>query len=150
MRITSTYPDAATLQARLAARLVGALNEQAAAVPHDISERLRVAREQAVARARESRQRAPAGSTSAVLAGASGGAAILGLGSGGQPPWWQRMASVLPLAVLLAGLLVIGQVTSREQIMAAAEIDSVLLADDLPPAAYTDPGFAEFLNSPSP
>jgi hypothetical protein len=28
-----------------------------------------------------------------------------------------------------------------------AEIDSAILADDLPPAAYTDPGFAQFLKN---
>jgi hypothetical protein len=26
-----------------------------------------------------------------------------------------------------------------------AEIDAAILTDDLPPAAYTDPGFAQFL-----
>jgi hypothetical protein len=35
--------------------------------------------------------------------------------------------------------------------MAAAEIDAQLLSDTLPPAAYSDPGFAEFLkNNPTP
>jgi len=28
-----------------------------------------------------------------------------------------------------------------------AEVDSALLTDDLPPAAYTDPGFAQFLKT---
>jgi hypothetical protein len=30
----------------------------------------------------------------------------------------------------------------------AAEIDSALLADDLPPKAYSDAGFVEFLKTP--
>jgi hypothetical protein len=34
------------------------------------------------------------------------------------------------------------------QISAAAEIDASLLADDLPPSAYSDPGFVEFLKAP--
>ena len=29
----------------------------------------------------------------------------------------------------------------------AAEVDAALLTDDLPPAAYTDPGFAQFLKT---
>ena len=33
---------------------------------------------------------------------------------------------------------------------AAAEVDAALLADDLPPEAYTDPGFGEFLKAPPP
>jgi hypothetical protein len=77
----------------------------------------------------------------------SSGAAVLG----GLVPWWQRAASVLPLLMLVAGLLMIDQWSVREQVFAAADIDAQLLADDLPPAAYSDPGFAEFLrSSPTP
>ena len=144
MRTTSLYTDADALEARLAARLVAGIGEQSANLPHDITERLRVAREQAVAKAREARRLAPA--TAPVVVGSARGAAVLA----GPSPWWQRMASVLPLLVLLVGLVLISQITAREQVLAAAEIDSVLLADDLPPDAYTDPGFAEFLKSPAP
>lgn len=143
MRTTTSYTATDALQARLAARLAAGLGEQAAALPHDISERLRVAREQAVARAREVRALAPAAAP--VLVGSAGGAGLLA-----GPPWWQRMASVLPLLMLLVGLVMISQLSSREQMLAAADIDSSLLADDLPPDAYSDPGFAEFLKSPSP
>jgi hypothetical protein len=148
MKITTSYTATDALQARLAARLVAGLGEQAAALPHDISERLRVAREQAVSRARELRSAAPAAAaTPVVVAGQRGSAALLG---GGSPPWWQRMASVMPLLVLLVGLVLISNWSAREQLLAAADIDSSLLADDLPPAAYTDPGFAEFLKLPAP
>jgi hypothetical protein len=144
MRTTSLYTDADALQARLAARLVAGIGEQAANLPHDITERLRVAREQAVSKAREVRRQAPV--TAPMVVGHARGAAVLG----GPTLWWQRMASVLPLLVLLVGLVLINQFTAREQLLAAAEIDSVLLADDLPPDAYSDPGFAEFLKSPAP
>ena len=56
----------------------------------------------------------------------------------------------LPLALLIAGLVLIQQFTAQEQVMAAAEIDAVLLSDDLPPAAWTDPGFREYLKAPRP
>jgi hypothetical protein len=56
------------------------------------------------------------------------------------------LSSLLPLAVLLAGLLLIDDHYTRAQIEAAAEIDA-LLAGDLPPEAYSDPGFAEYLRS---
>jgi hypothetical protein len=36
----------------------------------------------------------------------------------------------------------------EQQISAAAEIDEAILTDDLPPQAYSDPGFTEFLKSP--
>lgn len=83
----------------------------------------------------------PAGST---VAGVSArGVAVLG----GFVPWWQRAASVLPLIMLVGGLLVIDHWAVREQVVAAADFDAQLLADDLPPAAYSDPGFAEFIRS---
>jgi hypothetical protein len=144
MRVTSHHHDAEALQARLAARLAAGLSERAETLPPDIGERLRFAREQALARAHEARRPAPAGAAAVVAAGRGG--AVLGA----PPPWWQRLASALPLAVLVAGLLLIQHRVSVEQVHAAAEIDAVLLADDLPPDAYSDPGFGEFLKSPQP
>jgi hypothetical protein len=140
MSTTPTFHDTEALQARLALRLAGGLSEQAASLPQDIGERLRVAREQAVARARHTRLAVPA----LALAGPARGLPE------GPVPWWQRMAAVMPLLVLVVGLLAINQWTEREQVLAAAAIDTVLLADDLPPAAYTDPGFAEFLKTAQP
>jgi hypothetical protein len=32
-------------------------------------------------------------------------------------------------------------------ILEVAEVDAALLADDLPPAAYSDPGFVQFLKT---
>ncbi|HET9643507.1 MAG TPA: DUF3619 family protein, partial [Burkholderiaceae bacterium] len=52
-----------------------------------------------------------------------------------------------PLVMLIAGLTVIEQVHYRNQISAAAEIDVALLADSVPPDAYRDPGFVEFLKT---
>jgi hypothetical protein len=59
-------------------------------------------------------------------------------------------ALLLPLVVLLLGFAGVDYFAEREQVLAAAEIDAQLLADDLPPAAYADPGFVEFLRSPPP
>ena len=141
--MTSTHPNAAqpTLEARLGARLAGALSLQSQQLPHDIAERLRVARDQASARARQVRVKAAAPAT--VLGVSASGTAILGSGA----PWWQRAASVLPLVVLVSGLMMMERWSVHEQVQAAAEIDAQLLTDSLPPAAYADPGFAEFLRS---
>ena len=126
------------LEARVALRLAGALSESAQQLPHDISERLRVARERAVERAAVARS----ASVPVVLA-QGGGEAVLGW----TPPVWLRLASLMPLAVLLAGLVLIQQYHDHEQIAVAAEIDAALLTDELPPTAYGDPGFAEYLRS---
>ncbi len=132
-----------SLEGRLASHLAGALTQRSQTLPHDISERLRFGREQAVAKAREARLRSSSGP--AVVGVSLGGVATLGrLGL-----WWQRAASVLPLVVLVSGILMIERWNSQEQIQAAAEIDAQLLSDALPPAAYSDPGFAEFLKNSS-
>ncbi len=131
-----------TLEARLAATVAGGLTLRAETLPHDVTSRLRFARERALARAARARQPA-----AAVVAVAPGGVAALGRAF---VPAWLRAVSVLPLLALVAGLVMIDHWTSREQVLATANFDTQLLADDLPPAAYTDPGFAEYLKSPSP
>lgn len=129
------------LEARLGARMAEALALQASAVPGDIAERLRFGREQALARARQLRvQPRPARQVVAFP-----GAAVAALS--GPSSWWLKLASGLPLLVLLVGLAAIDHLMLQEQVIAAAEIDTLLLADDLPPAAYADPGFGEYLRS---
>lgn len=141
--------DTQALEARLAVRLAAGLAERADEVPHDIAERLRVSRDQAVARAAQLRRKAPqaqAAGTPLVVGVSSQGVALMG----GGPSWWQRVASVLPLVLLVLGLLLIQHQSELEQVHAAAEVDAMLLADDLPPDAYSDPGFAQFLREPAP
>ena len=85
------------LQERLARRVAAALTEQQSVAPRrDIEERLRVAREQAIGRARLAirSERAPA-----VVATGGGAAALGGPGSAEGSPWWLRLSSLLPLAV---------------------------------------------------
>jgi hypothetical protein len=132
---------AASPEARLSASLAALLSEGADQLPHDISERLRFGRERALAAARHQR-RLEAVTAPAVVAVSGNSAALAG-----PPSLWLRLASALPLVVLMAGLVMIQQHHDLEQIAAAAEIDSALLADELPPAAYRDPGFTEFLRS---
>ena len=145
-------PDTDALQARVAARLVGVLAASQAELPADTTERLRFARQVALERARQARAAAPSAAVAQHPAGqlALGGAGrdafgLAGLPFGAPVPWWQRAAALLPLLVLVAGLVGIEHWAAQEQIAVAADIDAALLADDLPPEAYTDPGFAEFL-----
>ena len=125
------------LQTRFALRLAARLTEQSQAVSPDISERLRFAREQALARARTKLAAETAGAVS------RSGPSLALLGG-----WGVKIASVLPLVVLAAGLILIQRWHSSTQISAAAEIDASLLSDDVPPDAYSDPGFVEFLKTP--
>ncbi|MBX3602119.1 MAG: DUF3619 family protein [Rubrivivax sp.] len=146
----SAAPAAADVPARLGARLAGALSRQSAQLPPDIQTRLRFAREQALQRARFART-ATAGGSSRPLQGA----AAVALAGGPtpaprRPGWWLRTAGLLPLLVLVAGLVAIQTLRDREHVATAAAIDAELLADDLPPAAWSDPGFAEYLRSSQP
>ncbi|ODU08511.1 MAG: hypothetical protein ABS84_12900 [Rubrivivax sp. SCN 71-131] len=133
-----------SLQARLGARLAAGLSERAAAVPHDITERLRFGREQALRAARQRRQTTV---TMPVAAVAAGTARDDLLGRGG---FWFGLAAGVPLVLLILGLVLIQYWASREQVLAAAEIDAMLLSDDLPPSAWTDPGFREYMKAPKP
>ena len=139
--IAATSHPADALECRVARHLTALLSETADNLPHDISERLRFGRERALAAARH--QRRQEATVVASTVSASGRAAVMT----GPPSVWLRLASALPLVVLVAGLVLIQQHHDLEQITAAAEIDSALLADELPPAAYRDPGFTEFLRS---
>jgi hypothetical protein len=129
------------LQARFALRVTARLTERSQDLGADVTERLRFAREKALERARATRD----AEASATVGNTRSGAAILGGGSG----WWLKVASVLPAIALVAGLLLIQRWQDNAQVAVAAEVDAALLSDDLPPAAYSDAGFAEFLKTPS-
>ena len=144
LQTPATRPSPAALealQARFALRVAARLTERADELGPDLTERLRFARETALARARSAR----ADTATPVVGLSRGGAAILGRASSG---WALRFASVLPLLALAAGLILIQRVQDHAQISTAAEVDAALLADDLPPRAYSDAGFAEFLKTP--
>ena len=49
--------------------------------------------------------------------------------------------------VIVIGLAGINMVQNDRRASEVAEVDSALLLDDLPPSAYTDPGFAQFLKA---
>jgi uncharacterized protein DUF3619 len=121
---------------QIAARLTAATAE----LPYGITERLRAARVQAVARCK------PAHLVRASSVFGSGGAATLTFGGDGVS-LWNRIASALPLIALAAGLIFIHAVQDDWRASEVAEVDAALLTDDLPPSAYADPGFAQFLKS---
>lgn len=126
-------------QDRFGRQLAACLDASAESLPHDISERLRVARLQAMGKYREVR----ALDTSAV----SVGGGVAALSGGDENGLWPRLVSLIPLMALIAGLVAI-QIFGTDQIaQELAEIDSAILTDDLPPDAYTDPGFTQFLKT---
>jgi hypothetical protein len=128
------------LQDRFGRLVAARLSAGTAELSHDVAERLRAARVQAVAR------RKPANLRTVATVSNSGGAATLTFGDEGQS-LWNRIASILPLVALVAGLFVIQVAQDERRAHEVAEVDAALLTDDLPPAAYADPGFIQFLKT---
>lgn len=126
---------------RIAARLSQGLPD----VSHDVMQRLRMLRIQAVGRRRIQNVRAH--SAHAIVNGnstlTSGNGS--GSGSGNQAGIWGWFASVLPLVALVGGLVLIHDLQNDARLKELAEVDSALLTDALPPSAYADPGFTQFL-----
>lgn len=112
------------------------LSDSTADLPHEIIERLKVARTRAVG----SRRIVSAQTQLSV----SGGAVALQLG-GDEDGLWNRIASFFPLIALVAGLISIAVLQDEKTAAEIAEVDAELLIDELPPQAYVDPGFAHYL-----
>jgi hypothetical protein len=128
---------------RLGQALARRLNDHATELPHDITERLRAARMQALSQ----RKREPVNLMVPHLVVAGGhrlDTSDEGLNL------WSRLASALPLMVLLFGLASIHVFQNEHRTNEIASLDAELLTDDLPPDAYTDPGFLVFLKSNPP
>lgn len=129
------------LQDRYGFKTASYLSAGAAALPYDISERLRAARAQAVAARKVARIRTSAATAS------SGVGSSLTWGADDSFGLWNRIGSVLPLIALVLGLLTINSLQSDNFVLELAEVDSALLTDELPPDAFADPGFVQFLKT---
>lgn len=142
MNRTTDFTLHRSAQDRFGLRVAARLSAGSQDLPYDISERLRAARTRAVAQRRREFVVSPASQHTLLVQGA--GSVALGGGDEGLN-LWSRLASALPLLVLVGGLFVIQAVQNEQRAVEVAEVDTALLADDLPPAAYTDPGFAQYL-----
>nr|WP_295770827.1 DUF3619 family protein [Rhodoferax sp.] len=129
----------ASYQDRLGRNIAARLSDTTHDLPNDISERLKAARMQALAKRNIVKLQA------ATSVNVQGGTATLNAGDFGGG-LWSRLGAVIPLLALVAGLLTIAVVQEQQRTKEIADVDAELLTDDLPPAAYTDPGFAHFLS----
>ncbi len=168
MKINNSHIEDSVMDG-FARRVIRELDSPEAALPHDISERLRVARLQAVERRARSTELAPAKSSSPLtaprgsLAYAGAGAGSAGStcnsgwlggsddsgnsGDSGFSRIFQMFTSALPIIALVAGLLTIAAVQDDSRAQEVADVDTALLTDNLPLEAYADPGFAQFLKT---
>ena len=130
----------AAYQDQLGQRIAARLTDATQSLPHDVPERLKLARMQALAKRKVLKtQSSPATATFS-------NSGTLTLGGGGDDfGLWNRIASLLPLLALVMGLVTIAVTVEDSLTQEIADIDAELLIDDLPPDAYTDPGFVQFL-----
>lgn len=111
------------------------LDEGTQNLPPTIAERLRAAREQALTQQ-------PATAIETQIIGAGGTARLAHNGHEQGHPW----RTLFAILMLLLGMSIAYYWNSFEQAGANEEIDSALLADELPPKAYLDPGFQAWLS----
>ncbi len=144
---TRTYSEAAA-QDRLNAFgsfAAGQLQPSLAALPHDVSERLRAARERAVAQ--RTRQFAWAPEVAAARQTQNNGQGTASLSGPDGMGWLGAVVSFGAVLALLIGLVFVQQDIADSRVIELAALDTELLADELPPQAYADPGFAEYIKA---
>lgn len=139
---------------RFGRKIAARLTASEANLPYVVTERLRASREQALAvRKRDALQNMPAQQAAALNAihlGADGSATLgtAPIGTGWNVPQWLRTAlTALPIAAMVAGVAFVSVQQDSNTTTEVAELDTALLTDTLPPDAYTDPGFIQYLQS---
>ena len=139
-------PSASSAQDLLGKRIAKMLDDNTD-LSYEVTERLRAARTRALSLRRIAQ---PQLQTAQEIQ-TQNGFALLKFPS--QSQWFfQTFGSLIPLLGLVAGLILINEFHNDQSALELAEIDSALLTDDLPPNAYTDPSFLDYLkyqvNSP--
>lgn len=137
---TARQLSAMSAEDRFGQRFVARLSDASDDIPHEISERLKAARMMALSK----RNVTKVETVSAAVG--LGQTAALHLG-GEKFNWWGRMAAIVPLIALVVGLMAIELIQDDFWADEIASVDAELLTDELPPEAYTDPGFAQYLRS---
>jgi hypothetical protein len=121
-------------------RVRHALNENLDQLPAATSDRLAAARQLALSRKKPDAGRRVVVPRMATTHGSDGA------GFFSRPlSWIGRMSVALPVVIVFAGLVGMYQVEKRQHIVELAEIDAMVLSDELPLTAYLDHGFNAYL-----
>lgn len=125
---------------RFGHKITARLADSEDTLPHDVTERLRAARVRAV----DKRKWVLLQSATDIFSHARSGTATAGHGAS-HASWWNKLGIAGLVLTLAAGLFTINLIQDELGAQELAEIDTAILTDDLPPSAYIDPGFAQFL-----
>lgn len=121
-------------------RVRHALNENLDQLPPAAASRLAAARQFALSRKKQDSARRVVVPRLAPAHGRAGD------GFFSQPlSWLGRMSVTLPVIVVFAGLVGMYQAEKKQHIVELAEIDAMVLSDELPLNAYLDNGFNAYL-----
>jgi len=130
-------------QDQLGMRMATFLEHANQQLPYDITERLRAARTRALVLGRAKRTE-----LIVVTDPQAQGDGTLRLPFQSQThEIYKLLVSFIPLICLAAGLMLLFEFHNDQAAIELAEIDSALLIDDLPPHAYADPAFIDFLKN---
>ena len=117
-----------------------ALNERLDQLPESVVERLASSRNLALARKKED-------SGLRVLVRQNAFAGHIGNFFTNPATYWlSRLSVVIVLAILITGLMGIYHAEEQHQLQEMATMDAAVLSDELPPNAYLDPGFKNYLH----
>lgn len=116
-----------------------ALNQNLESLPASTTSRLAAARQAALARKKAD---APISVRKSALATAQG---MAGGVFGNTFSWLGRLSVALPVVVVMASLVGMYQAEKQHRISELAEIDAMVLSDELPLNAYLDHGFNAYL-----
>lgn len=129
-----SQPDKTTAADRLGKDLGRLLATRAEQLEPSIEERLATARKTALQAVADAR----------LVSEAALVPAVAGAGRGKRQGG--RWSLLLPAGVLLAGLLALAHSQWMQETLGLADRDAAVLRDRLPPNAYGDPGFNEYLD----
>jgi hypothetical protein len=116
-----------------------ALNQNLEHLPASTTSRLAVARQAALARKKPD---APIRVLTSAPVTAQG---VAGARFGNPFSWLSRLSVALPVVVVMASLVGMYQAEQQHRISELAEIDAMVLSDELPLNAYLDHGFNAYL-----
>ncbi|RMX07663.1 DUF3619 family protein [Corticibacter populi] len=118
---------------RLGRALASQLRQGEAALGHDITARLRAARMQALEAHRKALATQPADQAIA--------------SSPSRSVWWKRLLAAVPIAAAGAGAIFMQGAVSDDGAAEIVDVDVKLLSGDVPPQAFADPAFLEYLKN---
>lgn len=148
---TPSHPNEMAAE-HFARKVTARLSQGTTALPYVVTERLRASRMQALGERKRSGSPLRAlhtESASSIVGAYADGTLAMGRNSSqdNTPLWVRRLLTGLPLLALAAGLAFIGVDHDSRTTVDIADVDAALLTSALPPAAYMDAGFQQYLQS---